>query len=175
MMEKYYDTGYDYAGYDIYVGQGTSDPLYLDLPFFAQAQFIRDLHEGRINLSARGTVIHGGTALMSGMGMHYLASKGFLDARLFRMGATHGMRHAARVALFHGMTQSLPLLVPAAIAVAGAVTYEQGVMNRCVKHLVVLVAHGMGHLPVGLEQWFDIGVYTPCIHGETILESQNRW
>jgi hypothetical protein len=38
--------------------------------------------------------------------------------------------------------------------------------------MVIGILTGLDRLQVDLERLFDIVVYTPCIHGETILASQ---
>jgi hypothetical protein len=104
MMEDFYDTGYDYAGFDVYVGTGAGDSVWRDLPFIAQADFIRDLQQGRINLSAKSALVHAGTLGSSTLGAHYLSTKGFLDPALFNLRrAQYGIRTMQAQAMMHSM------------------------------------------------------------------------
>ncbi len=125
MMEEFYDTGYDYAGLDVYVGVGAGDSAWRDLPFIAQADLIRDavLH-GRINLSAKSTLVHGGSTVLTTLGAHYLTTKGLLDPALFNLRkAQYGIRRLQATAMMHSARRGavgLSRLVPAISAGAFA-------------------------------------------------------
>lgn len=108
MMEDFYDTGYDYAGFDIYVGHGFDTPWYRDLPFIAQADLIRDLQKGRINLSAKSTFTHGAVVTGATLGAHWATTKGLLDPALFnlRYAQLHA-RHVMRMGYFHAARGAL--------------------------------------------------------------------
>lgn len=130
MMEKFYDTGYDYAGFDIYVGTGKGDPIYRDLPFIAQYDLIQDLKKGRVNLSAKSTLVHGASYGSMVYGAHYMSTKGFLEPALFNLRhAQYGIRRLQAQAMLHsarGAAVGLGRLMPGIAAGAFAAAIFTG-------------------------------------------------
>lgn len=128
-MSDYYDTGYEYGGYPVYVGTGFDEAPYAGLPPLSYVHQYRAITErGRIEVSARDVIGHALVYQAMNWGMTYALRKGFLDVGL--MGYIHGgriygsMHMAMRRVMFTGAgtivrTISPGILASAALFAAG--------------------------------------------------------
>ena len=134
---SYYDTGYDYGGYPVFVGTGFDEAWYMGLPPLSYVhQFGAIRERGRIEISSRDLIGH--AIVYKGMdwGMTYALRKGFLDASM--LGYTVGGRVYGSFAM--GMRQ---------VIVGGVATAV-----RKVSPWAVAYAAGAG-LIHGIHSWID--------------------
>lgn len=81
---SYYDTGYEYGGYPVYVGTGYDEAFYEGFPPLSYvAQYHSVTERGRIEISSMDIIGHFLVYKMMDIGATYALRKGFLDAALF--------------------------------------------------------------------------------------------
>ena len=125
-MSEYYDTGYEYGGYPVYVGTGFDEAPYTGLPPLSYVhQYSAITERGRIEISTRDIIGHALVYQMMNWGMTYAMRKGFLDAGL--MGYVHAGRiygsfqMAMRRVITVGSTQIIRSVTPGVLASAALV------------------------------------------------------
>lgn len=81
---SYYDSGYDYGGYPVYVGTGFDEGFYEGFPPLSYvAQYHSITERDRIEISSMDIIGHFLVYKMMDIGATYALRKGFLDAALF--------------------------------------------------------------------------------------------
>ncbi len=81
---SYYDTGYEYGGYPVYVGTGFDEAFYEGFPPLSYvAQYHSITERDRIEISSMDIIGHFLVYKMMDIGATYALRKGFLDASLF--------------------------------------------------------------------------------------------
>ncbi len=123
---SYYDSGYAYGGYPVFVGTGFDESWYMGFPPLSYVhQYDAISERGRIELSSRDVIGHVALYQSMNWGATYALRKGFLDATL--MGYMHGgrlygnMSMAMRMTMRAGMFQIARKALPGAIAAAAVV------------------------------------------------------
>lgn len=100
---SYYDTGYDYGGYPVYVGTGFDEAWYMGFPPLSYVhQYGAITERDRIEISSRDLIGHAVVYQGMNWGATYALRKGFLDASL--MGYMHAGRLYGNMSMAMRMT-----------------------------------------------------------------------
>ncbi len=126
---SFYDTGYEYGGYPVFVGTGFDEAWYYGFPPLSYVhQYDAISERDRIEISSRDVIGHAIAYKAMDWGMTYALRKGFLDAALMGyafQGRLYGSFHLAmRRVLWGGVAHGARVAAPYAgaglLTIAGA-------------------------------------------------------